>query len=186
MALLPLLFDHDPFCRKISRLSSFIEPEDIYQLVVPTSLSTNLKEVQEHLSQLQKDTSITVDKDTFSVSVDVQQFKPEELSVKVTDDNSITVEGKHEERQDEHGYISRHFVRKYKLPEDCDIKQLRSRLSSDGVLSITAPKKEGKRLEYKEIPIIKTGKPAASVKRLQNVSPGDRKNKKPRKDRNKI
>lgn len=52
----------------------------------------------------------------------------------------MTVEGKHEEKHEEHGQIYRHFVRKYVLPEDCDIKSLESKLSSHGVLSITAPR----------------------------------------------
>ena len=57
----------------------------------------------------------------------------------------MLTEGKHEERQDEHGYISRHFVRKYKIPEDVDVQKLKSKLSSDGVLSIVAPKKQQKK-----------------------------------------
>lgn len=44
------------------------------------------------------------------MSLDVQQFKPEELKVRVVE-GVVEVEGKHEERQDEHGSISRHFVR---------------------------------------------------------------------------
>lgn len=53
----------------------------------------------------------------------------------------MVVEGKHEEKADEHGYISRHFVRKYLLPADTEPEQVASTLSSDGVLTITAPKK---------------------------------------------
>jgi crystallin alpha B len=49
--------------------------------------------------------------------LDVQQFKPDELTVKTVNDY-VVVEGKHEERQDEHGFISRQFQRRYKLPND--------------------------------------------------------------------
>ncbi len=49
------------------------------------------------------------------VCLDVQQFKPEEVNVK-TVDNFVVIEGKHEEKEDEHGYISRHFV-----PGDCQV-----------------------------------------------------------------
>lgn len=59
--------------------------------------------------------TINVDNDKFQVILDVQQFKPDEITVK-TSDKYIVVEGKHEEKQDEHGYISRHFVRRYMLP----------------------------------------------------------------------
>ena len=72
--------------------------------------------------------------------MDVQHFKPEELAVKVTD-NIVTIEGKHEEKEDDHGFITRHFVRKYTIPANVDAEKLASNLSSDGVLTIEAPKK---------------------------------------------
>ncbi|CAH1963859.1 unnamed protein product [Acanthoscelides obtectus] len=55
--------------------------------------------------------TIQQDKDKFQVILDVQQFAPNEITVKTTG-NSIVVEGKHEEKQDEHGFISRHFTRR--------------------------------------------------------------------------
>ncbi|VVC38137.1 Hypothetical protein CINCED_3A024169 [Cinara cedri] len=76
----------------------------------------------------------------FKVNLDVQQFKPDEVNVKVVDDY-IVIDGKHEERVDEHGFISRQFTRRYKIPENVDQKLIQSSLSSDGVLSIGAPKK---------------------------------------------
>ncbi|XP_020279376.1 protein lethal(2)essential for life isoform X1 [Pseudomyrmex gracilis] len=84
--------------------------------------------------------TIQLDKDNFQVILDVQQFSPDEITVK-TVDNHVIVEAKHEERQDEHGYISRHFVRRYVLPSSHNLDNVTSTLSSDGVLTITAPKK---------------------------------------------
>lgn len=72
--------------------------------------------------------------------MDVQQFKPEEINVKVVD-NYLVVDAKHEEREDSHGYISRHFTRRYKIPSDVDIDAIKSKLSSDGILTLEAPKK---------------------------------------------
>ena len=74
------------------------------------------------------------------MNLDVQQFKPDELTVK-TVNNFVIVEGKHEERQDEHGFISRQFQRRYKLPVDVEADTVVSQLSSDGVLTVFAPKK---------------------------------------------
>lgn len=51
------------------------------------------------------------------VILDVQQFTPNEITVKTTEKH-IIVEGKHEEKADEHGFISRHFVRRYQLPRE--------------------------------------------------------------------
>ncbi|KAJ6640737.1 Heat shock protein 26 [Pseudolycoriella hygida] len=82
----------------------------------------------------------TIGKDGFQVCLDVQLFAPNEISVKAVD-NDIVVEAKHEERQDEHGYISRQFKRRYTLPKEFDIKDVTTQLSSDGVLTIQAPPK---------------------------------------------
>jgi len=97
--------------------------------------------------------------------LDVQQFKPEELNVK-TVDGEIVVEGKHEERADDHGFISRHFLRRYKLPEDVKEENVACNLSSDGVLAVTVPR-EVKELEANErpIPITQTGQPAIANKK---------------------
>nr|CAD7571295.1 unnamed protein product [Timema californicum] len=104
--------------------------------------------------------SITTEKDKFQVILDVQQFSPSEITVK-TVGNEVIVEAKHEEKQDEHGYVSRHFLRRYLLPTDIEVKDVVSSLSSDGVLTVTAPKKSpplpaGER----SVPIIQTGVPA--------------------------
>ncbi|XP_017085297.1 heat shock protein 23 [Drosophila eugracilis] len=80
-----------------------------------------------------------IGKDGFQVCMDVSHFKPSELVVKVQD-NSILVEGTHEEREDDHGFITRHFIRRYALPEGYDSDKVASTLSSDGVLTLKVPK----------------------------------------------
>ncbi|XP_063707393.1 heat shock protein 27-like [Culicoides brevitarsis] len=100
-------------------------------------------------------------KDGFQVCLDVQQFEPKEITVKAVD-NQIIVEGKHEEKDDHHGSISRHFVRKYTLPKDIDIADLHTTLSSDGILTLKAHKKaEG---NAKIVPIQQTGPARSSIK----------------------
>ncbi|XP_066566601.1 crystallin, alpha B, b [Amia ocellicauda] len=81
-----------------------------------------------------------LDKDRFMINLDVKHFSPEELCVKVTGD-FIEIHGKHEDRQDEHGYVSREFHRKYKIPAGVEPTAVTSSLSSDGVLTISAPRK---------------------------------------------
>nr|XP_031836020.1 protein lethal(2)essential for life-like [Nomia melanderi] len=105
--------------------------------------------------------TIEADKDKFQVTLDVQQFAPEEMTITVSG-NNVIVEGKHEEKQDEHGWISRQFSRKYLIPEQCNIDELKSSLSSDGVLTITAPRKDldPKSKNERVIQIEVTGKPA--------------------------
>ncbi|XP_043259452.1 protein lethal(2)essential for life-like [Colletes gigas] len=107
--------------------------------------------------------SVTEDKDTFKVILDVQQFKPDEITVKLAG-KFIVVEAKHEEKKDEHGLISRQFSRKYLLPEEAITDQLSSNISSDGILMITAPMKPSEEKENERtIKIVQTGKPAIRI-----------------------
>lgn len=115
-------------------------------------------------SQQSKQLSCIMSDKGFQVCVDVHQFAPKEISVK-TAGNSVVIEGKHEERPDEHGYIQRHFVRRYALPETHDIEHVQTTLSSDGVLTVKAPlKKEALKSNEKEVTIQHTGPVHLSVK----------------------
>lgn len=97
--------------------------------------------------------AIVQDKEKFQVKIDVQDYKPEEIVVKTLDGNAIQIEGKHEEKHDGgKGFISRQFVRKFVLPKGHDIKNAVSSVSSDGILTITAPK-NAELLAEKQIPI---------------------------------
>lgn len=104
---------------------------------------------------------VQADKDKFQVTLDVSQFAPEEITVKVVD-QKVVIEAKHEEKRDEHGWVSRQFVRKYIVPSQCDINQVESHLSSDGILSITAPRKEPlqSRSNERTVKVHYTGEPA--------------------------
>lgn len=128
----------------------------------------NPRLLRQGLAELQKESEgaiKTMGKEGFQVSLDVQQFKPNEITVKMVDNNTVLIEGNHEERQDDHGYISRHFVRKYQLPKEVDANLLVSSLSSDGILTIKAPKNvilEGKK--ERVIQIQETGPARNSIK----------------------
>lgn len=73
----------------------------------------------------------------WTVSLDVNHFAPSEVTVR-THGGFLEIEGKHDERQDDHGYISRCFLRKYKLPAGIEAESIRSFVTGDGVLTIEA------------------------------------------------
>ena len=50
------------------------------------------------------------------MTLDVQKFDAAELEVKLSE-NRLVVSGKHEQRADEHGYVSREFRREFDVPE---------------------------------------------------------------------
>ncbi|CAJ0609086.1 unnamed protein product [Cylicocyclus nassatus] len=91
------------------------------------------------------------DEKKFAVSLDVSQFKPEELKVHL-DGRDLTIEGRQEERT-EHGFIERSFTRKWSLPEDCDVDAIQTHLTDVGHLSIEAPK-TGQHTNRRVIPIM--------------------------------
>lgn len=86
------------------------------------------------------ETTVKTEKDKYEIRLHLKSFTPEEISVKIQD-GFIVIEGKHDEKQDEEGFISRHFVRRYAIPEDCRIEAIQSRMSSEGILVISAPRK---------------------------------------------
>lgn len=63
--------------------------------------------------------------------------------------------------QDDHGFVSREFMRKYRVPAGVDPASVTSSLSSDGVLSVTVPRKHTDGPE-RSIPITRDDKPAVA------------------------
>lgn len=173
MSLVPLLFDllddepsysfglgydsHDLQHPRIMRNSPLKHWPSIYRQTGKTPRT----------SAKTTDTSINphVGKEGFQVSLDVQHFLPNEITVKTVDNNIIEIEGKHDAKEDHHGEIYRHFIRRYTLPDGYDVKDVISTLSSDGILTIKAPP-QAKAIESKErvVQIQRTGPAHLSVK----------------------
>ncbi|KAJ1353337.1 hypothetical protein KIN20_009943 [Parelaphostrongylus tenuis] len=87
----------------------------------------------------------------FAVSLDVSQFRPEELKVHL-EGRELTIEGKHQHKDDTN-YMERSFVRKWTLPEDIDQEALRTQLNDAGHLCIEAPKVGLPSAQKRSIPI---------------------------------
>ncbi|KAK1792449.1 hypothetical protein P4O66_012083 [Electrophorus voltai] len=80
----------------------------------------------------------------WKVSLDVNHFAPSEIAVKM-EGGFLEITGKHDERQDAHGYISRCFIRKYKLPVGVDAETIQSfsRLEMEFSVKTEAPVPQG-------------------------------------------
>lgn len=87
-------------------------------------------------------TKSNIGKGGFQLCLNVQNYLPSEIGVK-TVDKSIVVEAKHEERQDDHGYVSRQFTRRIDLSEGINVEGVVATLSTEGILTIKAPPAEG-------------------------------------------
>ena len=78
------------------------------------------------------------------VVMDVEGFKDSDLTVKSFSPMEIVVEGK-QETSDGCTFSSKSFSRRFNLPSNALIEDASSNLSSDGVLTITVPKKVSSR-----------------------------------------
>lgn len=78
--------------------------------------------------------------DWYRVLLDVCQFTPDELNVR-TVDNLLEVSGRHSQRVDQHGFVSREFTRTYILPMGVDPLLVQVSISHDGIMCIEAPRK---------------------------------------------
>uniref|UniRef100_Q04757 Body wall muscle protein HR-29 n=1 Tax=Halocynthia roretzi TaxID=7729 RepID=HR29_HALRO len=88
-----------------------------------------------------KTTSKTTKLQDFNMKVDVQDFKPEEVKVKVQG-GQVLVHAKRENRDEGDGmfaYSCSEFKRAFILPEGVSAERLTSSLSRDGILQIDAP-----------------------------------------------
>ncbi|CAG9569966.1 unnamed protein product [Danaus chrysippus] len=170
MSLIPYLFDDFPFGRPRRLLDQHfglgLTPDDLLTVAAGPLASREYYRPWRHLAAAARDlgSSIKSDPNNFQISLDVQHFSPDEISVK-TADGFVVIEGKHEEKQDQHGYVSRHFVRRYALPEGSLPETVESKLSSDGVLTITAPRKVPDAIKgERKVPITQTGPVRKDIK----------------------
>ncbi|KFM59110.1 Protein lethal(2)essential for life, partial [Stegodyphus mimosarum] len=160
-ALLPALFGRDwwdtwdyPTCIMDQLFGTELVEDDL----LPASLYRGMlvrPRTQANIASSGK-SEVKNDDKNFEVSLNVSQFKPEELEVKIVD-NFVLIHGKHEEKSDEKGFVSREFSRRYMLPQNCEGDRVTSSLSPEGVLTINAPKKaiEEKPKEERKVPISK-------------------------------
>merc|ERR1719228_334824 len=102
------------------------------------SLKNEFKDMNLFQSKDSEVIRVKEDDNKMEVSLDTSQYRPDELSVSVSN-GLVTVEGKHEEKaEDGSKMVSRQFARKYTLPNGAKPEDVVSNLSSDGVLVITA------------------------------------------------
>lgn len=144
--------------------------EDLRRLALPSSplfeypFATTYRVASpwNQLNRMMQEDLAKINKDGYQVSMNVSEFKPEELTVKVVD-NHVIVEGKSEEQNDDHGYVSRHFLRRLALPNGFEADNAISTLSSDGVLTVSVPKSQIEE-KAREIPIQRVEKPSIKAK----------------------
>ncbi|KAF0991389.1 hypothetical protein HZS_7443, partial [Henneguya salminicola] len=99
---------------------------DTFENIFPTIYPVNQRQIYNGIDR-SKD-------DIFVVKLDVAQFKPIELSVKV-EGNKLIISGKHQNKN-KNGHESCDFVREYDIPCEVDIASITSRITPTGVLIV--------------------------------------------------
>ena len=63
-------------------------------------------------------------------------------------DNSVVIEGKHEEKSGSGGshFVQNQFKRQFTIPAGCNPLEVSSNLSRDGILVVCAPKRQQPKL----------------------------------------
>jgi len=102
------------------------------------------------------------DDNGFKVTLNVRNYTPEDLAVKVVD-KYVTITGKHVEDLGEDGFSSRQFSTKYRIPDGVGVDLIRSSLGSDGILTVEAP------LEVPQIPVIEKTIPISLTSTPENL-----------------
>ncbi|XP_010875925.2 heat shock protein beta-1 [Esox lucius] len=111
--------------------SAILIPGTIPSAAVAPQTAAKLSKRSEGVSE------VTTGLDSWKITLDVNHFSPDNISIK-TKGGYLEIAGQHEEREDEHGSVSRCFTRKYKLPPGVDMQRISSSLSG-GVLLVEAP-----------------------------------------------
>ncbi|XP_074850391.1 heat shock protein beta-3 [Carettochelys insculpta] len=106
----------------------------LYALPGPTTAEAKSRNATQCTAAAEKNSTEEL-KPSFQVLLDVVQFRPEDIIIQ-TFEGWLLIKAKHGPRMDEHGFISRSFIRQYKLPNGVKKKDLSALFCHDGILVI--------------------------------------------------
>lgn len=116
-------------------VGSRLQCRDVYSKIRSSKINEDL-----YASQALQ---ITEKEGKFQAVMDVKDFSPNDLQVRVVDDR-VVVEGKYfKKSEDGSSMSSKSFYKEFTLPASANIDQVATALSKDGVLTVKAPKREG-------------------------------------------
>ncbi|XP_055296575.1 heat shock protein 23-like [Sitodiplosis mosellana] len=101
-----------------------------------------------------------IGKDGFEVRLNVENFRPEEITIKTVDD-SVIIEAKNE-RKNDNELVSSHCRRRYELPSGFRPEEITATMSSDGVLTVKCPRASIDKNNVRQIEVKQTG-PARQI-----------------------
>ncbi|KAK9881698.1 hypothetical protein WA026_017217 [Henosepilachna vigintioctopunctata] len=115
------------------------DPDDFRYLQFGGSPPKQWSSSDENFNITSNNEEVIFSKDEFRVIIDVQEFSPEELTLK-TSGNMVTIDAKYKKKEGYQGFVSRHFKRLITIPKYYDIGRIKYQISPKGILTIIAPK----------------------------------------------
>lgn len=98
---------------------------------------------------------VEYDDNNYKILVNVDKYNPEELVIK-TVENTVVVEAKHQEKtSDGRSFSTQSFSQSFTLPQGVDPEAVKSSLSQNGVLTISAPLNKTSRVQQERLVPIK-------------------------------
>lgn len=98
---------------------------------------------------------VEYDDNNYKILVNVDKYNPEEMVIK-TIDNTVVVEAKHQEKtSDGRSFSTQSFSQSFTLPQGVDPESVKSSLSQQGVLTISAPLNKTSRVQQERLVPIK-------------------------------
>merc|ERR1711970_1293785 len=154
------------------RISSFFAPSPHRQqaLLAPplpssslvpaaaTSVNRSNMALQSGESDMSPKAKVSYDQDKFQVEFNVQDYTPEELSIK-TEGDVLIVLAKHETKAEGgQSFVSKQFEQRFSLPSGVKPDLITSKLSKDGFLTVTAPRDQQPAISaFKKKPVEQQG-----------------------------
>merc|ERR1712172_37201 len=158
------------------RISSFFAPPSQRQqallapphpssssLVPATATTTSVNRsnnmaLQSGESDMSPKAKVSYDLDKFQVEFNVQDYPPEELSIK-TEGDVLIVLAKHETKAEGgQSFVSKQFEQRFSLPSGVKPEKISSSLSKDGFLMVTAPRDQQPAISaFKKKPVEQQG-----------------------------
>ncbi|XP_042893945.1 uncharacterized protein LOC122267838 [Penaeus japonicus] len=134
-------------------------------------LTDRLDDTDFHCKEENQPLPVLLGHPSHKIVLDVQDFMGGDVKVKVLDEKELLVEGRVEKKEEGSLSLSSHsFRRRFTLPQDTDMTAITSVMSSDGILTITAPAMNGKVQQTKTIPVTVEGKRAVSQEQTSSSS----------------
>merc|ERR1711971_294102 len=109
-------------------------------------------------SDMSPKAKVSYDQDKFQVEFNVQDYTPEELSIK-TEGDVLIVLAKHETKAEGgQSFVSKQFEQRFSLPSGVKPEKISSSLSKDGFLTVTAPRDQQPAISaFKKKPVEQQG-----------------------------